>query len=187
VRAALPEGAVKVRDRKANKAPRGDPVKGKSPARRRSPGDGAGSGDRMTLAGVSYLNSRPILDPLGRAPYSVAFASSGWFRRKWPAGWRSAKRRSVSFRVAAAATLGDVRFVRGVGIGARGPIRSVLLVSNVPLDQVEASSWICRRGRAPSSCGCSFGRLCKSEPRYLGRSYGKGGPRPQPLRSGRPS
>jgi cyclic dehypoxanthinyl futalosine synthase len=93
--------------------------------------------DKIVLAGVSYLNSRPILDPLEREPYSSRFS----VERVVPAEVARMVAEDEAtlglVPVAAAATLGDIGFVRGVGIGARGRVRSVLLVSDHPIEQVE--------------------------------------------------
>jgi len=149
-------------------------VKGKNQHAVRSRGASDG---RLVLAGVSYLNSRPILDPLDRAPYADRFS----IERVVP----SEVARMVAedeaavglIPVAAAATLGDIRFVRGIGIGARGPVRSVLLVSNVPLDRIETVELDLSSRTSAVLARLLLARLRPSEPRYVGRTYPAGGPR----------
>jgi cyclic dehypoxanthinyl futalosine synthase len=127
--------------------------------------------ERCVLAGVSYLNSRPILDPLEREPFRARFA----VERVLPA--EVARRVAEDeahlglLPVAAAATLGDIRFVRGIGIVARGPVRSVLLVSHAPLEKIAAVQLDLASRTSAILVRLLLARLCKSEPRYLGRAY----------------
>ena len=131
-------------------------------------------GSRLVLAGVSYLNSRPILDPLEGAPYSARFA----VQRVVPAEVARMLAEDEAalglIPVAAAATLGDIRFVRGVGIGARGRVRSVLLVSERPLEEIEDVELDLSSRTSVVLAKLLLARIRKSEPRYLGRSYGAG-------------
>jgi len=126
---------------------------------------------RHLLAGVSYLNSRPILDPLDREPYRARFA----VERVVPAevARRVAEDEAALglLPVAAAATLGDISFVRGIGIVARGPVRSVLLVSRTPLENIEAVQLDLASRTSVILVRLLLARLRKSEPRYLGRAY----------------
>ncbi len=146
-------------------------MKGKSQYGARS---ARASDDRLVLAGVSYLNSRPILDPLEREPYARRFA----VQRVVPAEVArllSEDQASLGLiPVAAAATLGDIRFVRGVGIGARGRVRSVLLVSEKPLHEIEEVELDLSSRTSVVLAKLLLGRLRKTEPRYLGRRYEPG-------------
>jgi len=146
-------------------------VKGKSQHAARGASE---SDQRIVLAGVSYLNSRPILDPLEREPYSARFA----VQRVVPAEVARMLAEDEAalglIPVAAAATLGDIRFVRGVGIGARGRVRSVLLVSERPLEEVEDVLLDLSSRTSVVLAKLLLARIRKSEPRYLGRSYGPG-------------
>jgi cyclic dehypoxanthinyl futalosine synthase len=132
---------------------------------------------RCVLAGVSYLNSRPILDPLESEPYRERFR----VERVVPAEVaRMVAEDEASLGlipVAAAATLGDIRFVRGVGIGARGPVRSVLLVSHAPLDRIDSVELDLASRTSAVLVRLLLARLRKSEPRYVGRLHPVDGPR----------
>jgi cyclic dehypoxanthinyl futalosine synthase len=148
-------------------------VKGKSQHVARK----ANADERIVLAGVSYLNSRPILDPLERDPYRARFA----IERVVPSevARRVAENEAALglVPVAAAATLGDIRFVRGVAIGARGPVRSVLLVSNVPFEDVASVELDLSSRTSTVLARLLLARVSKSEPRYVGRSYAAAGPK----------
>jgi cyclic dehypoxanthinyl futalosine synthase len=136
---------------------------------------------RIAVAGVSYLNARPILDPLEREPYASRFA----LERVVP----SEVARKVGedeaalglIPVAAAATLGDLAFVRGIAIAARGPVRSVLLVSDIPLDQVELVELDLSSRTSVVLARLLLSRLGKGNLRFGGQRYDVGlGPRPGP-------
>jgi cyclic dehypoxanthinyl futalosine synthase len=86
----------------------------------------------IRLAGVSYLNAQPLYADLDdHADLSLAVPSE--------VARRVAEDEAELglMPVAAAATLGDVRLVRGVAIGARGPVRSVAVFSERPLEELE--------------------------------------------------
>jgi len=152
-------------------------VKGKSQHAARG---ARGTGDRLVLAGVSYLNSRPILDPLEREPFSSRFAVERVVPSEVARLLSEDEADLGLIPVAAAATLGDIRFVRGVGIGARGRVRSVLLVSEKPLDEVEDVELDLSSRTSVVLAKLLLARMRKSEPRYLGRSYEPGrGPNPR--------
>jgi cyclic dehypoxanthinyl futalosine synthase len=131
------------------------------------------SDDRLVLAGVSYLNSRPILDPLEREPYKSRFA----VQRVVPAEVaRMLSEDEVALGlipVAAAATLGDIRFVRGVGISARGPVRSVLLVSERPLDEIEEVELDLSSRTSVVLAKLLLARSSKRQLRYRGKTYSR--------------
>jgi len=84
-------------------------------------------GERLRIAAVGYLNARPLYEGLDREP-----ASS---RVRLDCAVPSEVARRVAedeadialMPVAAAATIGDLRLVRGCAIGTRGPVRSVVL------------------------------------------------------------
>jgi cyclic dehypoxanthinyl futalosine synthase len=126
---------------------------------------------RLIVAGVSYLNARPILDPLEREPYRQRFA----VERAVPAevARRVAEDEAALglLPVAAAATLGDIRFVRGIGIGAHGPVRSVLLVSDCPVPQIETVELDLSSRTSVVLVRLLLGWLCDREPHFVGRKY----------------
>jgi cyclic dehypoxanthinyl futalosine synthase len=126
---------------------------------------------RLIVAGVSYLNARPILDPLEREPYRQRFA----VERAVPAevARRVAEDEAALglLPVAAAATLGDIRFVRGIAIGAHGPVRSVLLVSDCPVPQIETVELDLSSRTSVVLVRLLMGWLCDREPHFVGRKY----------------
>jgi cyclic dehypoxanthinyl futalosine synthase len=124
----------------------------------------------ISLAGIGYLNARPIVDPLDREPYSQRFA----LRRVVPA---EASRMVAEgeadlglISVAAAAALGDVRLVPGVAIGSRGPIRSLLLVSRRPIAEVETILLDPSSRTTSVLAKLIVARMRRSEPRYFCRA-----------------
>jgi cyclic dehypoxanthinyl futalosine synthase len=92
---------------------------------------------RLRVAAVGYLNARPLYEGLDREP------ASG--RVRLDCATPSEVARLVAeheadialMPVAAAATIGELRFVRGAAIGARGPVRSVVVVSERPIEQID--------------------------------------------------
>jgi cyclic dehypoxanthinyl futalosine synthase len=120
---------------------------------------------------VEYLNARPIVDPLERAPYCERFAVDRVVPSE--AARRVAEEEAALglIPVAAAATLGNVQFVRGVGIGAAGPVRSVLIVSHRPLDEVGTVLLDSSSRTSVVLARLVLARLRKTEPRYAARSY----------------
>jgi len=92
---------------------------------------------RLRAAAVGYLNARPLCEGLEREP-----ASS---RMLIDYGVPSEIARRVSedeadfalMPVAAAATIGDLRMVRGCAIGARGAVRSISIVGERPIEMLD--------------------------------------------------
>lgn len=127
---------------------------------------------RLIVAGVSYLNARPILDPLERDPYRERFA----LERAVPSevARRVAEEEAALglLPVAAAATLGDVRFVRGIAIGAKGPVRSVLLVSECPVPQIETVELDLSSRTSVVLVRLLLTWLGNPGARFVGRAYG---------------
>jgi cyclic dehypoxanthinyl futalosine synthase len=95
------------------------------------------SDPRLRVAAVGYLNARPLYEGLDREPASA--------RVRLDCATPSEVARRVAeheadialMPVAAAATLGDLRFVRGAAIAARGPVRSVVVVAERPIEQID--------------------------------------------------
>ena len=89
------------------------------------------SRQRLRVAAVGYLNARPLYAGLEGDP-RISLAS----------GLPSEVARLVAedeadfalMPVAAAATIGDLRMVRGCAIGARGPVRSIVIVADQPIE-----------------------------------------------------
>jgi cyclic dehypoxanthinyl futalosine synthase len=92
---------------------------------------------RLRVAAVGYLNARPLYEGLDREP------ASGRVRLDCATPSEVARRVAeheadiALMPVAAAATIGELRFVRGAAIGARGPVRSVVVVSERPIEQID--------------------------------------------------
>ncbi|HEY4013542.1 MAG TPA: cyclic dehypoxanthinyl futalosine synthase [Polyangiaceae bacterium] len=96
------------------------------------------SGDeRLRAAAVSYLNARPLYEGLDREPASA--------RVRLDCAWPSEVARRIAedeadiglMPVAAAASIGDLRIVRGCAVGARGAVRSIVIVAEQPIDAIE--------------------------------------------------
>lgn len=92
---------------------------------------------RLRVAAVSYLNARPLCEGLDREPASA--------RLSIDYGVPSEVARRVSedeadfalMPVAAAATLGELRMVRGCAIASSGPVRSILIVATRPIETLD--------------------------------------------------
>ena len=91
---------------------------------------------RLRVAAVGYLNARPLYEGLDREPAS--------HRVRLDCATPSEVARRVAedeadialMPVAAAATIGDLRLVRGCAIGTRGPVRSVVLIGERPIEEL---------------------------------------------------
>src|ERR1700677_4118866 len=71
--------------------------------------------------------------------------------------------------VAAAATIGDLRIVRGCAIGARGKVRSVVLASDRPLEELESVALDLSSKTSVALARLIVRRLRKGkEPRWIG-------------------
>jgi cyclic dehypoxanthinyl futalosine synthase len=93
--------------------------------------------DRLRVAAVGYLNARPLYEGLDREPASARVrldcASPSEVARRVAENEADV----ALMPVAAAATIGDLRFARSAAIGARGAVRSVVVVSDCPVEQIE--------------------------------------------------
>jgi cyclic dehypoxanthinyl futalosine synthase len=77
--------------------------------------------------------------------------------------------------VAAAATIGDLRIARGMAIGSRGPVRSVVIVSECPTDEVtELALDLSSRSSVLLSRVLLRARRDGSEPRLVGSTPAEG-------------
>ena len=93
--------------------------------------------ERLRVAAVGYLNARPLWEGLDREPVSARVrldcASPSEVARRV-----AEEEADVALMpIAAAAGIGELRIVRGCAVGSRGPVRSVVLVSEVPVDELE--------------------------------------------------
>jgi cyclic dehypoxanthinyl futalosine synthase len=93
--------------------------------------------DRLRVAAVGYLNARPLYEGLDREPASARVvldcASPAEVARRVAEDEADV----ALMPVAGAASIGDLRVVRGAAIGARGRVRSVVLVGERPIDELE--------------------------------------------------
>jgi cyclic dehypoxanthinyl futalosine synthase len=97
----------------------------------------SGEARRLRVAGVGYLNARPLYEGLDREPACA--------RLKLDCASPSEVARRVAedeadfalMPVAAAATIGDLRIVRGCAIGARGSVRSIAVVAQQPIETLD--------------------------------------------------
>jgi cyclic dehypoxanthinyl futalosine synthase len=88
----------------------------------------------LRVAAVGYLNARPLREGLDRVPgVDLACASPREVARRLAEDEADV----ALMPVAAAATIGDLRLVRGCAIGARGAVRSILVVADRPIEKVE--------------------------------------------------
>ena len=95
------------------------------------------SDTRLRVAAVGYLNARPLYEGLDREP------ASGRMRLDCGAPSEVARRIAEDeadialMPVAAAATIGDLRIVRGCAIGTLGAVRSVVIVAERPVEELD--------------------------------------------------
>ncbi|MDB5219652.1 MAG: Menaquinone via futalosine step 3 [Myxococcaceae bacterium] len=94
----------------------------------------SGTTDKLRALGVAYLNARPLWESLKDDP-----------RIELDLARPSALARALAeneadvglLPVAAAATIGELRLLRNMAIGARGKVRSVAIVSERPLHELD--------------------------------------------------
>ena len=87
---------------------------------------------RLRVAAVGYLNARPLFEGLDREPARRASRSTCALAGEVARRVAEDEADVALMPVAAAATIGDLRIVRGCAIGARGPVRSVVIVADRP-------------------------------------------------------
>ena len=91
--------------------------------------------DKLRTLGVAYLNARPLWESLKDDPR----IDLGLARPSELARSLAENEADVGLLpVAAAATIGDLRLLRNMAIGARGKVRSVAIVSERPLHELES-------------------------------------------------
>jgi cyclic dehypoxanthinyl futalosine synthase len=87
----------------------------------------------IRVAAVEYLNARPLYDALaGVSSVSLCLGSPAEVARQIAED----EAEVALMPVAAAASMGDLRVARGMAIGARGAVRSVVIVSEMPVDKL---------------------------------------------------
>ena len=95
------------------------------------------SDTRLRVAAVGYLNARPLYEGLDREPASSRVRLDCAIPSEVARRVAEDEADLALMPVAAAATIGDLRLVRGCAIGTRGPVRSVVLVGESPIDELE--------------------------------------------------
>jgi len=90
---------------------------------------------KLRTLGVDYLNARPLWESLKDDPrVELSLARPSELARSL-----AEKEADVGLLpVAAAATMGELRLLRNMAIGARGKVRSVAIVSERPLHELES-------------------------------------------------
>ena len=92
---------------------------------------------RVRIAAVQYLNARPLYEGLDREPVSGRVSLDLALPSEVARRIAEDEADVALMPVAAAATIGDLRIARGMAIGARGRVRSVVLVADQPIDEIE--------------------------------------------------
>jgi cyclic dehypoxanthinyl futalosine synthase len=91
--------------------------------------------DKLRALGVAYLNARPLWESLKDDPR----IELGLARPSELARALAEKEADVGLLpVAAAATIGDLRLLRNMAIGARGKVRSVAIVADRPIHELDS-------------------------------------------------
>ena len=92
---------------------------------------------RLRVAAVGYLNARPLYEgldgPASSSRVDLTCASPREVARRLAEDEADV----ALMPVAAAATIGDLRLVRGSAIGARGAVRSILVVADRPIETLD--------------------------------------------------
>jgi cyclic dehypoxanthinyl futalosine synthase len=93
---------------------------------------------RLRVAAVQYLNARPLFEGLDREPAAARVALDLALPSEVARRVAEDEADVALMPIAAAATIGDLRIVRGCAIGARGKVRSVVLAADRPLEELES-------------------------------------------------
>ena len=93
---------------------------------------------RLRAAAVAYLNARPLYEGLDRDPASARFVLDCASPSEVARQVAEDEADVALMPVAAAATIGDLRMVRGCAIGAKGAVRSIVIVGDQPIDSLDS-------------------------------------------------
>jgi cyclic dehypoxanthinyl futalosine synthase len=93
--------------------------------------------DPLRVAAVGYLNARPLYEGLDREPMASRVKLECASPREVARRLAEEEADVALMPVAAAATIGDLRLVRGCAIGARGAVRSILVVAQRPIETLD--------------------------------------------------
>jgi len=128
------------------------------------------AGGLLRVAAVGYLNARPLVEGLEREAASGKLVLDCASPAEVARCVAEDEADVALMPVAAAASIGDLRLVRGCAIGARGPVRSVVIAAERPIESLEElavdlssrTSVVLARlllralmGREPRLVGCS--------------------------------
>jgi cyclic dehypoxanthinyl futalosine synthase len=91
----------------------------------------------LRVAAVGYLNARPLYEGLDRDPASARMRLDCAVPAEVARRVAEDEADVALMPVAAAATIGDLRLVRGCAIGTRGPVRSVVVVGARPIEELD--------------------------------------------------
>jgi cyclic dehypoxanthinyl futalosine synthase len=94
-------------------------------------------GEMLRVAAVGYLNARPLYEGLDRSPASSRVLLECASPREVARRVAEDEADIALMPVAAAATIGDLRLARGCAIGARGAVRSVVVVADRPIETLD--------------------------------------------------
>ncbi len=87
----------------------------------------------VRISSVGYLNARPLVHGLAEDPrFTLDFALPSEVARRLAEDEADV----ALMPIAAAATMGDVRIVPGMAIGSRGPVRSVAIFGEKPVEEL---------------------------------------------------
>jgi cyclic dehypoxanthinyl futalosine synthase len=91
----------------------------------------------LRAAAVVFLNARPLYEGLDREPVSARLRLDCATPAEVARRIAEDEADVALMPVAAAATVGDLRVVRGCAVGARGAVRSILVVADRPIETLE--------------------------------------------------
>ncbi len=93
---------------------------------------------RLRISAISYLNTAPLMWDFEHGAHGAAFDISYTIPSQCAASLRDASADIGIIPAAAYATIPDLVILPGVAIASRQPVRSILLVSRVPLEKVRS-------------------------------------------------
>ncbi|MDP9000272.1 MAG: dehypoxanthine futalosine cyclase, partial [Myxococcota bacterium] len=94
-------------------------------------------GERLRAASVGFLNARPLYEGLDREPASARIRLDCASPTEVARRVAEDEADFALMPIAAAATIGDLRMVRGCAIAARGAVRSIVIVAERPIDSLD--------------------------------------------------
>lgn len=127
------------------------------------------TGAPLRVAAVGYLNARPLYEGLDREPWSARVRLDCATPTEVARRVAEDEADLALMPVAAAASIGDLRVVRGCAVAARGAVRSVVIVGERPLEELEEVSVdLSSRTSVVLARLVMRSRLGGKEPRLLG-------------------